>query len=63
MYVLTQIDKRYSQIYLIIQTRHDGATDRIYVAISYKILYLATYCFFLVILCLVLQTKINLFST
>ena len=42
---------------------HDGATDRIYVAISYKILYLATYCFFLVISWLDLQIKINLFST
>ena len=42
---------------------HDGATDRIYVPISYKILYLATYCFFLVISWLDLQIKINLFST
>ena len=69
IYVLTQIDKRYSQIYLIIYNYrnrgygHDGATDRIYAAISYKILYLATYSFFLVISWLALQIKINLFST
>ena len=37
--------------------------DRIYAAISYKILYLAIYCFFLVISWLALQIKINLFST
>ena len=44
-------------------TTEIGATDRIYVAISCKILYLATYRFFLVILWLALQIKINLFST
>ena len=44
-------------------TTEIGATDRIYAAISYKILYLATYCFFLVISWLALQIKINLFST